>query len=150
MKRLIALLLFALASASAQVRVWQGTMTLPTYEEGQPDPNPPFDQYENNRFNYPYTLRHNLTDRRADHAWRARLPGERISEMLSTARHWWASCTAAPTRSAASRCFYENPSIKKAAVAYRGAWAAFGIEFNFPVSHNWVTASPVDFAFAKE
>jgi tetratricopeptide (TPR) repeat protein len=45
--------------------------------------------------------------------------------------------------------FYENPSIKKADVAYRGAWAAFGIEFNFPVSHNWVTASPVDFAFAQ-
>ena len=34
--------------------------------------------------------------------------------------------------------FYANPSIKKAAISYRGAWAAFGIEFNFPVSHNWV------------
>ena len=45
--------------------------------------------------------------------------------------------------------FYANPSIKKAAISYRGAWAAFGIEFNFPVSHNWVTMSPVDFAFAK-
>jgi len=32
-------------------------------------------------------------------------------------------------------------------VGYRGAWAAFGIEFNFPVSHNWVSMSPVDFAF---
>ena len=45
--------------------------------------------------------------------------------------------------------FYENPSIKKADVAYRGAWAAFGVEFNFPVSHNWVTTSPVDFAFGQ-
>jgi len=33
--------------------------------------------------------------------------------------------------------FYANPSIKLAQVAYRGAWASFGIEFNFPVSHNW-------------
>jgi len=73
MKRLvsIAFVLLALTSASAQVRVWQGTLTLPTYEEGPPDPNPPFDQYANNRFNYPYTLRHNLTDHRVDHAWRA-------------------------------------------------------------------------------
>jgi tetratricopeptide (TPR) repeat protein len=45
--------------------------------------------------------------------------------------------------------FYANPSIKKANIGYRGAWAAFGIEFNFPVSHNWVSMSPVDFAFGK-
>ena len=45
--------------------------------------------------------------------------------------------------------FYANPSIKKAAIAYSGAWAAFGIEFNFPVSHNWMTMSPVNFAFGK-
>jgi tetratricopeptide (TPR) repeat protein len=44
--------------------------------------------------------------------------------------------------------FYANPSIKKAQIGYRGAWAAFGIEFNFPVSHNWVSMSPVDFAYA--
>ena len=45
--------------------------------------------------------------------------------------------------------FYANPSIKKAQIGYRGAWAAFGIEFNFPVSHNWVSMSPVDFSIAK-
>jgi hypothetical protein len=144
----IAFLLLASASASAQVRVWQGTMTLPTYEEGQPDPNPPFDQYENNRFNYPYTLRHNLTDRRTDHAWRALfLENEylKCSVLPDIGGHLY-SCT---DKVSGKPIFYENPSIKKAAVAYRGAWAAFGIEFNFPVSHNWVTASPVDFAFGK-
>ena len=46
--------------------------------------------------------------------------------------------------------FYANPSIKKALIGYRGAWAAFGIEFNFPVSHNWMSMSPVDFATALE
>src|ERR1035438_2645873 len=45
--------------------------------------------------------------------------------------------------------FYANPSIKKANIGYRGAWAAFGIEFNFPVSHNWVSMSPVQFSYAK-
>ena len=34
-------------------------------------------------------------------------------------------------------------------MAYRGAWATFGIEWNFPVSHNWVTSSPVDFATVR-
>ena len=41
------------------------------------------------------------------------------------------------------------PRSRRRRLRYRGAWAAFGIEFNFPVSHNWVTMSPVNFAFAK-
>ena len=142
-------LLFVSWLAGAQVRVWQGTLTLPTYEEGLPDPNPPFDQYATNRFNYPYTLRHNLTDRRSDHAWRAVfLENEylKCSVLPDIGGHLY-SCT---DKISGKPMFYENPSIKKADVAYRGAWAAFGIEFNFPVSHNWVTASPVDFAFEQK
>jgi tetratricopeptide (TPR) repeat protein len=145
----VSLLLFALTHATAQVRVWQGTLTLPTYEEGPPDPNPPFDQYANNRFNYPYTLRRNLTDHRSDHAWRALfLENEylKCSVLPDIGGHLY-SCT---DKISGKPIFYENPSIKKADVAYRGAWAAFGIEFNFPVSHNWVTASPVDFAIEKK
>jgi len=142
-------LILALTHATAQVRVWQGTLTLPTYEEGAPDPNPPFDQYANNRFNYPYTLRRNLTDRRSDHAWRALFVENeylKCSVLPDIGGHLY-SCT---DKISGKPMFYENPSIKKADVAYRGAWAAFGIEFNFPVSHNWVTASPVDFAIEKK
>jgi hypothetical protein len=46
--------------------------------------------------------------------------------------------------------FYDNPSIKEAAIGMRGGWAAFGLEFNFSVSHNWMTVSPIDFAHGKE
>ena len=130
---------------AAHVRVWQDTVTLPTYEEGLPDPNPPFDLFATNRFNYPYTLRQNLTDRRVGRAWRAlHLENEFLA------------CTVLPDLGGhLYRCldklngadlFYANPSIKFARIAYRGAWTALGIEFNFPVSHNWMTASPVDFA----
>lgn len=138
-----------MSGVSAQVRVWQGTLTLPTYEEGLPDPNPPFDQYANNRFNYPYTLRHNLTNHRSDHAWRALfLENEylKCSVLPDLGGHLY-TCT---DKINGKSMFYENPSIKKANVSYRGAWAAFGIEFNFPVSHNWVTVSPVDFAIQKK
>src|SRR4051794_21447540 len=132
----------------AQVHVWQGTLTLPTYEEGLPDPNPPFDRFTTNRFNYPYPLRNNLKSRRVDHAWRAVfLENEylKCSVLPDIGGHLytcWDKISGKPM-------FYANPSIKKAAIAYRGAWAAFGIEFNFPVSHNWVTMSPVNFAFAQ-
>ena len=135
-------------AAQSEVRVWQGTLTLPTYEEGLPDPNPPFDQYTSGRFNYPYTLRTNLTSRRADQAWRAiYLENEylKCSVLPDLGGHLYTCIDKISGKS----MFYANPSIKKAAIAYRGAWAAFGIEFNFPVSHNWVTMSPVNFAFAK-
>jgi tetratricopeptide (TPR) repeat protein len=149
LKLLAGFLLLSLPLANAQVRVWQGTLTLPTYEEGAPDPNPPFDQYANGRFNYPYTLRHNLTDHRIDHAWRALfLENEylKCSVLPDIGGHLY-TCT---DKISGQPMFYENPSIKKADISYRGAWAAFGIEFNFPVSHNWVSLSPVDFAFGQK
>jgi len=146
----IALLGLAASAWAAQsdVRVWQGTLTLPTYEEGLPDPNPPFDQLTTGRFNYPYTLRNNLTSRRADHDWRAiYLENEylKCTVLPDIGGHLY-TCV---DKISGKSMFYANPSIKKAAIAYRGAWAAFGIEFNFPVSHNWVTMSPVSCAFAK-
>jgi tetratricopeptide (TPR) repeat protein len=132
----------------AQVRVWQGTLSLPTYEEGLPDPNPPFDQFTTNRFNYPYTLRNNLTSNRVEKAWRAiYLENEylKCSVLPDIGGHLY-TCI---DKISGKPMFYANPSIKKAAIAYRGAWAAFGVEFNFPVSHNWMTMSPVSFAFAQ-
>jgi tetratricopeptide (TPR) repeat protein len=132
---------------AAQVKVWQGSLTLPVYEEGLPDPNPPFDIYQTNRFNYPYTLRTNLTGVKAGHAWRAIF-----------LENEYLKCTVLPDigghvytcvdKISGQPMFYANPSIKKAKIGYRGAWAAFGVEFNFPVSHNWVSMSPVDFAYA--
>ena len=132
----------------AQVRVWEGTLTLPTYEEGRPDSNPPFDQFANNKFNYPYVLRENLTSRRVNHDWRAvYLENEylKCSVLPDIGGHLY-TCI---DKISGQSMFYDNTSIKKAAVGYRGAWAAFGIEFNFPVSHNWVSMSPVDFTFHK-
>ena len=146
LKILASILLLSLSMSTAQVRVWQGTFTLPTYEEGAPDPNPAFDQYANSRFNYPYTLRDNLTNRRTDHAWRAVfLENEYLKcwVLPDLGGHLY-TCV---DKISGQPMFYANPSIKKAAISYRGAWAAFGDEFNFPVSHNWVSLSPVDFAF---
>jgi Flp pilus assembly protein TadD len=133
---------------AAQVKVWQGTLALPTYEEGQPDPNPPFDIYQTNSFNYPYTLRTNLTGVRTDHAWRAIfLENEylKCSVLPDIGGHLY-TCI---DKISGQPMFYANPSIKKAEIGYRGAWAAFGVEFNFPISHNWVSMSPVDFAYAS-
>jgi len=58
-------------TVQAQVRVWEGVLNLPAYEEGVPDPNPPFDQFAIGRFSYPYTMRKEITNQRTEHRWRA-------------------------------------------------------------------------------
>jgi hypothetical protein len=113
-----------------------------------PDPNPAFDQFASNRFNYPYTLRDKLTSHRVNHDWRAiYIENEylKCSVLPDIGGHLY-TCV---DKISGQSMFYANPSIKKAGVGYRGAWAAFGIEFNFPVSHNWVSMSPVNFAFRE-
>jgi tetratricopeptide (TPR) repeat protein len=143
---LLVLLATALPGFS-QVRVWEGVLDLPVYEEGAPDPNPPFDQFATTRFNYPYTLRNETTEHRGQHHLRAiYLENEylKCSVLPDVGGHVY-TCM---DKISGQPMFYANSSIKKARIGYRGAWAAFGIEFNFPVSHNWMSMSPVDFSFA--
>ena len=133
---------------ASKVRVWEGTITLPTYREELPDPNPPFDLFTSGRFNYPYTIRDRLTDRREPREWRALfLENEYLKAVVlpDLGGHLYSSTD----KRNGAQMFYANPSIKLASIAYRGAWAALGIEFNFPVSHNWMTTSPVDFAITE-
>jgi tetratricopeptide (TPR) repeat protein len=145
--KLLLFLVLLSAPVRAQVRVWQGTLELPVYEEGAPDPNPPFDQFATTRFNYPYTLRTEISDRRVVRKLRALyLENEylKCSVLPDIGGHVY-TCL---DKISGQPMFYANPSIKKARIGYRGAWAAFGVEFNFPVSHNWMSMSPVDFAYA--
>jgi tetratricopeptide (TPR) repeat protein len=130
-------------------RVWDSILTLPSYVEAAPDPNPPFDIFADGRPNYPYTIRDRLTDRREPRAWRAiYLENEylRCTVLPELGGHLYGCID----KLNGAEMFYANPAIKLASIAYRGAWAAFGVEFNFPVSHNWMTTSPVDVAFATD
>ena len=136
------------ASSVVPVRVWQDTITIPSYEEGLPDPNPPFDySVQDYRYNYPYTLLSNLIGRSAPRQWRAlNLENEflKCTVLPDLGGHIY-RCT---DKRNGAELFYANPSVKFARIAYRGAWAALGVEFNFPVSHNWMTVSPVDFSMS--
>src|SRR6266436_5992712 len=149
MRRLLFALVFVGAlPAHGQVRAWEGVLELPAYEEGAPDPKSSFDQFAAGRFSYPYTLRKEITGVRAEHRWRALyLENEylKCSVLPDLGGHVY-TCV---DKVSGKPMSYANPSIKKARIGYRGAWAAFGIEFNFPVSHNWVSMSPVDFAYAS-
>jgi hypothetical protein len=133
--------------ASCQVKVSETTLSLPATDEGPPDENPPFDVFSTLE-NYPYTMRTDIRATESMHAWRALV-----------LENEYLKCTILPQLGGhiytcvdkinGKPMFYANPSIKKAIIAYRGAWAAFGKEFNFPVSHNWVTISPIDWAYSS-
>ncbi len=127
------------------VRAWEGTLDLPTDEEGPPDVNPPFDLFAEARFNYPYTLRDQITGRQSVRRYRALyLENDYLKVVVlpELGGHLY-SCV---DKATGAEMFYANHSIRKAKIGYRGAWAAFGVEFNFPVSHNWVSLSQVDSA----
>jgi tetratricopeptide (TPR) repeat protein len=133
------------AQDRAHVRVWEDTLQIPTYTEGVANPNPPFDLFSFGRLNYPYPIRDALTDAREPVRWRSlHLENEylRLTVLPDLGGHVY-SCL---DKRSGREMFYTNTAIKKALIGYRGAWAAFGIEFNFPVSHNWMSLSPVDFA----
>jgi tetratricopeptide (TPR) repeat protein len=132
-------------AAGGGARAWVDQVTLATWLEGAANPNPPFDQFAGDGpFFYPYTWRTTFTQTKVNHAWRA-----------VSLENDYLKCTILPDLGGHLTCldkvngkdlFYANPSIKKQWVAVRGAWAATGVEFNFPVGHSLVTVSPVDFA----
>jgi len=132
--------------ANGQVKVWEGTMSMAASDEGPPDENPPFDAFSAQE-NYPYTMRTDIRETESVHAWRALyLENEylKCTILPQLGGHIYTCVDKINGKS----MFYANPSFKKAIIAYRGAWSAFGEEFNFPVSHNWVTISPVDWAYS--
>jgi tetratricopeptide (TPR) repeat protein len=131
---------------NGQVKVWEGTMPLAASDEGPADENPNFDTFAELE-DYPYTMRQDIRGTETVHSWHALyLENEYLK------------CTILPQLGGhiytcvdkinGKPMFYANPSFKKAIIAYRGAWSAFGEEFNFPISHNWVTISPVDWSYS--
>jgi tetratricopeptide (TPR) repeat protein len=133
----------------ADTAVHESTLALPTYEEDLPDVNPRFDLFARRPFLvYPYTARTNLTDRRSERTWRT-LVLENEHLRLTVLPDLGGRIYSCVDKASGAEMFYANPSIKLADVAYRGAWVALGVEFNFPVSHNWVTVSPVDFGTVR-
>ena len=147
---LLVILTCLLGAQTDRVRVWQDTITLPTYKEGPPDAIPPFDQFSRSGVYavYPYTVRLNLTDEKHDVPWR-----------VLNLENQYLHCLVLPDlgghlytcrdKISGADMFYANTAMKKADVAPRGAWVAGGIENSFPVAHSRVTVSPVHFAIVQ-
>jgi tetratricopeptide (TPR) repeat protein len=142
-------LITALASAQP-VRVWQDSISLPSYVEGDAVGRPEFAAWKSKEpANYPYPLRTALTSRREDRTWRTlNLENEYLlCRVLPDLGGHLDSCQ---DKRNGREMFHANPVIKPGLVGLRGAWDAIGIESNFPVGHTRVSTSPVDFGIRAD
>ncbi len=133
---------------SSVVKAWEDTISLPTYDEGLPPEDPPFDMFRYENWLYPYTMRTQLGTTARAEAWRViHLENEFLacSVLPDLGGHLYRCIDKANGHDV----FHPALSIKKASVAPRGSWISTGIEFNFPVGHSWDTVSPVDFSYRQ-
>ena len=143
---LVGLLLGVPARSLAQVRAWEGTVTIPTYE-WEADVNPKFwalEQGTRGSIVYPYTMQDHLSRIKVDRTYKALfleneylkvtcLPelGGRIHSVLDKTED--------------EETFYLNRVIKPSMIAMRGAWISGGIEWNAgPQGHTVTCVSPVN------
>jgi Tfp pilus assembly protein PilF len=136
---------FVLASAqtaqAAKVRVWEGTITIPTYLLGPDDPNPQFPLVNGHNI-YPYTQLDDLTNNRQPKAWMA-IYLENKYLKVTILPQMDGRVYSIYDKIAKREVLYRNNVVKYEMVGLRGAWISGGIEWNFPNGHNTDTVSPV-------
>jgi len=141
----------------AEVRAWEGTISIPTYP-WQDDVNPKFWAMEGSArlsttvkgaITYPYTMQDHLSRTKVDRRYKALfieneylkvtcLPelGGRIHSVLD--------------KTEGKEMFHRSGVIKPGMIAMRGAWISGGIEWNFgPHGHTVTVVSPVDALVGK-
>jgi len=152
--------LFGLAgprNAQAEVRAWDGTITIPTYP-WEEDVNPKFWAIEggaklsttvSGAVVYPYVMQDHLSRTKVDRAYRALfleneylkvtcLPelGGRLHSVLDKTQN--------------KEMFHANGVIKPGMIAMRGAWISGGVEWNSgPHGHTVTILSPVNAATGR-
>ena len=128
---------------SAPARAWEASIKLRTWDEGAADPVPQFPFLNVERPWYPYAIRGALGKQSHEQSWRAlNLENEYLAcTVLPELGGRLYSCR---DKLSGQEMFHANASVKKAMVGLRGAWAAMGVELNFPVGHSLLTVSPVD------
>lgn len=144
--------LHASRSAVAEVRAWEGSISIPTYA-WQEDLNPPFwalgggaklSTTVRGAITYPYVLQDHISRKCSDRIYKALfleneylkvtcLPelGGRLHSVLD--------------KTSNQEMFHLNRVIKPGMIAMRGAWISGGVEWNTgPQGHTVTVLSPVD------
>jgi tetratricopeptide (TPR) repeat protein len=136
---------------TAQARVWEAPLVIPTYELDAPNPYPALlgGGRGPRRPIYPYPLLDALTNKRVDKSYKAVfLENEYLR--VTVLPELGGKLYAIYDKTARRDVLYTNHVVKYAMVGIRGAWASGGVEWNFPDGHTLTTVSPVDYATRSE
>lgn len=135
-----------------EVKVWQETITLPTWTTGDEDPNPMFLEkrvYQGSSGAvYPYGVIDTLSGRRENREYQAVwMENDFIRIMLLPELGGRIHRAFDKTK---NRDFvYYNEVVKPALVGLLGPWISGGIEFNWPQHHRPTTFMPIDFVIQQ-
>jgi tetratricopeptide (TPR) repeat protein len=140
--------------APTEVKAWEDTIVIPTYERGPEDPNPPLLMGRRNPIHpgssimYPYPLQETLFNRKADRKWRI-LYLENSYLKLGVSPELGGRLLFLFNKSTNEEAIYHNHVLKWARIGIRGAWVSGGIEWNFPNGHTVTSSSPIDCAVRR-
>ncbi len=145
---LVSLSVWILPDLYGQVKIWEDSIVLPTYQPKPPDRNPMFyvpDAYQGaKRVLYPYPLMDNLSSAKSDQAHKAIfLENEYLKLCLLPdigGRLFYAT-----DKTNDYEIFYRQHVIKPANIGMLGAWISGGIEWCVFHHHRASTYLPVDY-----
>lgn len=144
---MVAFLFVCCLTHAQPIHGWEGSITIPTYQLGAPDPNPPFALVNSNPV-YPYAMLDDLSDHREPKTYRAiYLENQylKITVLPELGGHVYSIYDKLRHR----EMLYRNNVIKYGLVGPRGAWIAGGMEFSFPFAHTTDTVSNVESALRQ-
>ncbi len=135
-------------SAQTPVKVWEGTLEIPTYKLNPPETAPVFDcdwSYQRaRRAVYPYALNDNMTRNRENVVYKA-LYLENEYVKLCVLPEIGGRLFYATDKTNGYDIFYHQDVIKPANVGMTGAWISGGVEWNVFHHHRATSHSPVDY-----
>jgi tetratricopeptide (TPR) repeat protein len=140
------------AQKNDQVRIWEETISLPTYKMNPNDPNPAFFRNQSyqgaSRVIYPLPLQDNFTNEKVDQQYNALfLENEFLKVCVMPeigGRLFYAT-----DKTNGYEMFYRQHVIKPASIGMTGAWISGGIEFCVFHHHRASTHMPVDYRLTE-
>ena len=141
---LLICVLLALPQVSlAGVKVWEGTIDIPTYSWGPDDVNPRFYDFEDEII-YPYPMQDVLSKTKTKRTYKALyLENEYLKITCLPELGGRLHCVLDKTEN--KQVFHLNHVIKPAIIGMRGAWISGGVEWNTgPHGHTVTILSPVN------
>lgn len=133
--------------SQSTIRVWEETVTIPTYEAGEPDRNPMF--FEKRVYQgssgavYPNPVIEKIYDGKKDKTYQGLFLENQYLKIMILPQ-LGGRVQMAYDKIKQRHFIYYNQVIKPALVGLCGPWISGGIEFNWPQHHRPSTFEPVD------